>query len=123
MIVLTPASGSPLQLSAEVDVYSWSFGVQSQTVNAGISLTTTLADAHVSNMKSALLGGNLAYDTIVPLQAADGQDPESGEILISGNGTVHIVIESSTLVRIDIDSDGDGIVEDIQYTTWAALQG
>jgi len=124
VIVLTPASGSPLQLSDEADVYSWSFGVgQSLTLNADTSPITTLEEAHVVNMTSDFLGSTLAYDTIVPLQAAEDQYPESGEILISGNGTVRIVIESSSTVRLEIDSDGDGIVDDTQYTTWATLRG
>ena len=77
-------------------------------------------------MKSAVLGDYISYEIIVPLQAPDGQDPESGEILISGgdeNGTIRIVIESSATVRLEVDLDGDGIVDDTQYTTWAALQG
>ncbi len=124
VIVLTPTPGA-LQLSSQADVYSWSYGGQSKTINADISLTTTLGEARESVMESAVLGGNLSYETIVPIQATDDQDPESGEILVSegvGNGTIHIVIESSTIVRLDIDSDGDGIVDDIRFTTWAALQ-
>jgi len=33
------------------------------------------------------------------------------------------VIESSAVVRLDIDTDADGTVDDIRYTTWAALKG
>jgi hypothetical protein len=125
VIVLTPTPGA-LQLSSQADVYSWSYGGQSLTVNADISISTTLGEARESLMESAFLGGYISYEIIVPLQAPDGQDPESGEILVSegvGNGTIRIVIESSTIVRLDIDPDGDGTVDDIQFTTWAALQG
>jgi hypothetical protein len=112
-------------LSSQADVYSWFYGGQSLTVNADSSISTTLGEARNSLMESAFLGGYISYETIVPLQAPDGQVPESGEILVSGggNGTIHIVIESSTSVRLDIDADGDGIVDDSQYTTWAALRG
>ena len=125
VIVLTPTPGG-LQRSSQADIYSWSFGAQSLTLNADISLTTTLGEARESLMESAFLGGNLSYEMIGPLQAADDQGPESGEILVSegvGSGTIRIVIESSTIVRLDIDSDGDGIVDDIHFTTWEALQG
>ena len=74
-------------------------------------------------MKSDFLGDNLDYETIVPLQATDNQDPESGEILVTGSGTVRIVIESGASVRLEIDVDGDGTVDDYQYTTWPALRG
>jgi hypothetical protein len=81
--------------------------------------------AYVPNLQSSILGGSISYDITVPLQTPDGQNPELGEILISGgkeNGTVRVVIESSISVRLEIDSDGDGSVDDYQYTTWEALQ-
>jgi hypothetical protein len=40
-----------------------------------------------------------------------------------GNGAIRIVIESSASVRLEIDADGDGTVDDYQYTTWPALRG
>jgi hypothetical protein len=115
-----------MQLSYQADVYSWPYGGQSLTVNADMSISTTLSEALESLMKSAFLDGYVVYETIVALQAPDGQNPESGEILVragKGNGTIRIVIESSASVRLDIDSNGDSIVDDIQYTTWAALLG
>ena len=124
VIVLTSASLTALQLSDEADVYSWSFGVsQSLTLNADTSPITTLRETRDTRMISDSLGDGLDYETIVTLQATDNQNPESGEILISGNGTVRIVIESSASVRLEIDADGDGTIDDYQYTTWAALQG
>jgi hypothetical protein len=115
-----------LRLSSQEDVYSWTYGEQSLTMNADISIPATLGEVRKSLVDSASLGGYLSYQTIVPLQAPDGQDPESGEILVSeylGNGTIRIVIESSDTVRLDIDADGDGSVDDFQYTTWTALRG
>jgi hypothetical protein len=125
VVVLTAQSANQF-LSSQADDYSWSSGDHSLTVNADISIPETLAEARESLLESAVLGGYVSYEIIVPLQAPDGQDPESGEILISGgdgNGTIRIVIESSASVRLEIDADGDGNVDDYQYTTWAALQG
>ncbi|KPK48849.1 MAG: hypothetical protein AMS22_14645 [Thiotrichales bacterium SG8_50] len=115
-----------LRLSSQADVYSWTYGEQSLTMNADNSIPATLGEVRKSLVDSASLGGYLSYETIVPLQAPDGQDPHSGEILVSeylGNGTIRIVIESSDTVRLDIDADGDGSVDDFQYTTWTALRG
>jgi hypothetical protein len=123
--VVLAASTATLQLSSQGDAYSWLFGNHSLTVNADISIPTTLSEAGVSFMESAVLGGLISYEVITPLQAPDGLDPESGEILISGgegNGTIHIVIESSASVRLEIDADGDGTVDDYQYTTWNVLR-
>mgnify|MGYP001822273704 FL=1 len=115
-----------LELTSQTDVYSLLSGVHSQTVSADISVTTTLVEVGEAQLVSRSNGGSVVYETIVPLRAPDGQDAESGEILISqlfGNGSIHIVIESSTSVRLDIDLDGDGTVDDSQYTTWVALRG
>ena len=123
VVVLTASPN--LRLGTQADDYSSNLGGwHSLTVNAGISIPATLGEAR-SLMKSAVIGDYISCDIIVPLQAPDGQDPESGEILVSGgdgNGTVCIVIESSARVRLEIDTDGDGIVDDFQYTTWAALK-
>ena len=128
-IVLTASPGE-LDLSTPADSYNWYGAAQTGehylTVNADISIPATQVDARASLMKSDVLGGLVSYVIIVPLQASDGQDPESGEILVSGgsgNGTVRIVIESATSVRLEIDADGDGTVDDYQYTTWVVLRG
>jgi hypothetical protein len=128
--IMLIASTRGLILSSQVDTYSWSDLIQpekhSLTVNADTSIPATLAKASESLIESAALGGRVAYVIAVPLQAPDGQDPESGDILISGgyeNGTIRIVIESSASVRLEIDVDGDGTVDDYQYTTWPALRG
>ena len=132
IIVLT-ATPSPLIINSYADNYyngySWSYeqtGKHSLTVNADISIPTTLVDASASVIGSDILGGLVSYEIIAPLQAPDGQDPDSGEILITastGNGSVRIVIESSASVRLEIDADDDGIVDDYLFTTWTALQG
>ncbi len=129
VIVLTSDDPDSLQLSYQADVYSWHWwylGSQSLVINADTAISATLSEAKKTVVESAFLSGSISYETIVPLQSPDGQNLESGEILVDGdegNGTIRIVIESSASVRLDIDSDGDGIVDDIQYTTWAALLG
>mgnify|MGYP001817590861 CR=1 FL=1 len=110
-----------MQLSSQADVYSFS-GNRSLTVNADISVSTTLREVREPSFDSAF--GNNSYETIAPLQAPDGQDPQSGEISVGSiKNSTHIVIESSDIVRLDIDLDGDGIVDDTPYTTWAVLRG
>jgi len=124
--VVVLAAWPNMILGAQTDDYSWNLGGgHTLTITADMSIPETLGEAH-SLMKSAVLGGYISYEVIVPLHAPDGQDPESGEILVSGgygNGTVRIVIESSASVRLEIDAEGDGIVDDYQFTNWAALRG
>ena len=119
------ASTTSLQPSSQADDYYWLYRRPVLTVNADISIPTTTSEAGVSFMDSTVLGGLVSCETTTPLQAPDGQDPESGEILISGgdgNGTIRIAIDSSTIVRLEIDPDGDGIVDDSRFTTWTAQQ-
>jgi len=115
-----------LKLGSQADDYSWNLGGgHSLTVNADRSIPATTTEAR-SLMKSAVLGDYISYEILSPLQAADGQTPGSGGILISGgagNGSIRMVIESSTSVRLEIDVEGDGAVDDYQYTTWEALKG
>lgn len=124
VLSLTP---NALALSTQADNYVLLSGVHSRTINADISVSTTLAEVGEAQLLSQVsLDGYINYETVVPLQAPNGQAPESGEILVSNglaNETIRIVIESSTSVRLEIDSDGDGTVNDTQYTTWAALLG
>jgi hypothetical protein len=116
-----------LQLTSQTDVYYLLRGVHSQTVSADSSVTTKLVEIGTAKLDSRSNDGAVIYyKTTVPLQATDGQDVESGEILVSQlfrNETIRIVIESSTSVRLDIDFDGDGFIDDSQYTTWIALHG
>ena len=126
VIVLEHGLG-PLQLATQTDVYSWyNGGYQRLFLNADLSPVTKLVRTGGSSMKSHFLGGTFDYDTSVSLQATGDQDPESGEILIYGGankGKVRIIIESATSVRLEIDADGNGTIDDYQYTTWVALRG
>jgi hypothetical protein len=124
VVVLTASTGS-LKLSSQEDVYSLIGWDQSLTVTADVVNLAAQKEASSDFIESAVLGGLISYEIITPLHAPDGLVPESGEILISGsvgNGTIHIVIESSTSVRLEIDADGDGTVDEYQYTTWSLLQ-
>jgi hypothetical protein len=122
-LLLSPIS---LQLHPSNDAYSWSFGRHALTMNADVLPSAIVAEVENTYMRSARLDGSVTYETTIPLHSLDDQVPDSGEILVSrgsATGTIRIVIESSTSVRLEIDVDGDGIVDGYQYTTWAALQG
>jgi hypothetical protein len=103
-------------------------GEHSLTFNADTSIPAKQIDARITVMGN---GDNhnrdVVYEVIFPLQVPNGQELESGEIQISdiesGNKTIRIVTESSTSVRLEVDSNGDGIVDDYQYTTWTMLKG
>lgn len=65
--------------------------------------------------------------TLIPLSGTIGQPPDAGEaeiIRTSPAGTVSIVTVTALpggLARMAIDSDGDGIIDSVQDTTWAQI--
>ena len=123
-VVLTVLTAT-WQVSSSGEDYSWLHGDHLLTVNADVANPATQKETDNTLMESAVLG-YISYAIVIPLQAPEGQEPESGEILISGgdgNGNIHIIIESATSVRLEIDVDGDGTIDDYQYTTWGALSG
>ena len=115
-----------LILGSQAGEFSWNLGgVHTLTVNADASIPTRITEGR-SLVKNTALGEYIAYEIVSSVQADDDTNPDSGEILISGgaeNGTIRLVIESSVSVRLEIDEDGDGTVDDYQYTTWEALRG
>jgi hypothetical protein len=123
-VIAQMLSGSSFTLSGAGESYTLSNFTQTLTVDTGIVPDTKVAEAS-GTLASQVLDGKVDYETTVPIQATGDLDPEAGEILITGadNTTVTIVIENVDSVRLDIDSDGDGIVDDVQFTTWAALTG
>jgi hypothetical protein len=76
-------------------------------------------------LESLLLGGNVDYETTVTVQAFGDDYPYAGEILVTGSGdsTVNIVIVDSENVELQIDENGDGVVDEFVDTTWAELGG
>jgi hypothetical protein len=75
-----------------------------------------------------VLAGNYAYQSITPdmfqLDADTATGPFSGELLItaSDGSTLTIVALDELNVRLDIDYDGDSIIDTQMQTTWAELQ-
>ncbi|MEJ2274324.1 MAG: hypothetical protein P8Y01_07085 [Woeseiaceae bacterium] len=91
------------------------FGVYPGTLTAQASGT----------LDSTSLGGSVDYATPVEIAAMGDLDPYGGEILITGanDSTVRIVIVDSSHVTLEVDSNGDGTVDDYIDTNWSELNG
>jgi len=74
---------------------------------------------------SAELGGAVDYETPVPVRALGDGDPYTGEILLTGTdgSNVRIVFNDATSITLEVDENGDGVIDEYIDTTWAALQG
>jgi len=74
---------------------------------------------------SSGLGGAVDYATPVPVQVSGDADPYTGEILITGNGgsTVRMIFNDPTSITLEVDENGDGVIDEYIDTNWSELQG
>ncbi len=87
-------------------------------VPAPFTMTTS------GTLDSTQLSGVVRYSTEQIFQGFEGDFPDSGEFLVVGvNSSLRLIAENNVNVRIEIDTDGDGIVDQTINTTWAALTG
>jgi hypothetical protein len=79
----------------------------------------------LGRLASSTLDGSVDYDTPVTIEAVDNGDPYMGEILVTGadDSTVRIVIVDDNNIRLEIDEDGDGTVDEFIDTNWDELNG
>ena len=71
----------------------------------------------------SLFSGSVTFATPDPFTGIGPADPDSGSLLIEGaNGaTITLIALNNVDVQLGIDLDGDGIVDDTQFTTWDTL--
>ena len=71
---------------------------------------------------SSLLPGSIGYSTEVTFAAFFGSYPYTGTLLVEGeNSTARLVAVDAQNVRIDIDINGDGTVDETIEMTWDEL--
>ena len=75
-------------------------------------------------LESNQLPGNVVYSTATTFQGNEGEYPNTGVLLVSGdNSSARLIAVDATNVRIEIDSNGDGTTDEIIELTWAELEG
>jgi hypothetical protein len=119
--VSTTVSGDSLASTtngASATLSAFSFD---QTVDAGLSPAPyTLAAA--GTLDSSELAGVISYSTPVTFEGDDVEYPHAGELRVSGaNSSARLIALDNVNVRIEVDSNGDGAVDQTIETTWAEL--
>jgi hypothetical protein len=90
------------------------------------NITPTAVTARVSGrLYSSLLRGTVDYLTRSDIEASGDNDPHDGRLRVDGanNTSMRIVIVDATHVTLEIDENGDGVIDEYIDTTWAELTG
>lgn len=126
--VVIDTTGNPLVLlSIRGNSMATVSAASTETVSS--FLTTQTVDTSVipepytlessATVNSSQLAGVISFDTTVTFQGMGGAYPFAGELLVTGaSSAVKLVPLTETTVRIDTDSDGDGVFESSEETTW-----
>jgi hypothetical protein len=92
-----------------------------QTIDSGLQLSPYTLDSS-GTLETTVFTGAFSYSTPVPFQGFDLDYPGSGELLVRGNNSsVRLIALDNVNVRIEIDNDGDNVVDETIETTWANL--
>ena len=121
-VVRTSLSGEELLLGSDGEEVTLSDFEHELQVDL---LTEELVANALGRLHSPTLGGSVDYVTTVAIEAVGDNDPNTGELLITGadDSSVRVVIVDSSHVRLAIDQNGDGTVDEFIDTTWAELNG
>ncbi len=115
------ASGNSMTTDTNGATETLSAYSSAQTIDAGLDPApyTMIASGMLD---SSQLSGVVAYSTPVMFEGFGNDYPNTGELLIDGGGSSALLVAINNVdVRIEIDSDGDGTVDDTIMTTWAEL--
>jgi hypothetical protein len=121
-LVTMSLSGAELQLGSDGEVVTLTDFEHTLQIDA---LTQALVASVLGRLDSSTLGGSVDYATTVAIEAIGDNDPNVGEVRITGanDSSVRIVIIDSSHIRLDVDENGDGTVDASIDTTWDELNG
>lgn len=92
-----------------------------QTLDAGQTPAPYTMDSS-GTLDSSQLSGVVDYSTEVMFQGFDTDNPGTGELLVTGDSSsARLIALDNVNVRIEIDSNDDGTIDDVIDTTWDAL--
>jgi len=117
------ASVSGDSMTTDTNAYSDTVTVyaSAQTLDAGVSPSPYSMTAS-GTLDSSRLTGAVGYSTPVTFEGFDTDYPGTGELLVEGDSSsARLIALDSVNVRIEIDGNGDGTVDDTIDTTWEEL--
>lgn len=95
--------------------------VSNQTLDGGLqTLPYTMSAA--GSLDSTELAGVVQYSTPVTFAGEGADDPDTGSLLVEGeNSSARLTAVDNVNVTIEVDTNGDGVIDDTINTTWVDL--
>jgi len=123
-VIIMSMAGDSLEASAAGETMSITAFDHSLTVDLGTVPDTKVAEVF-GRLTSLVHNGSVDYETLTPVQGIDDFEPHAGVILVTGadGSTIRIILVDSANVTLEIDSNGDGVVDAYVYTSWPELNG
>lgn len=95
--------------------------VSAQTLD-GAQVPSPFTMTASGTLDTTQINGSVRYSTPVMLEGFDNDYPGVGEFLVAGDASsARLIAESNVNVRIELDTDGDGEINETINTTWAEL--
>jgi hypothetical protein len=119
--LFTGISGQSMTLDTNQSAEVMTNFTSSMTVDASQQIPTYMRSSS-GTLDSTQLSGVIRYSTPVTFQGLGSDFPNAGEFLVQGAASsLRLIAENNTDVSIEIDTDGDGNVDQTIQTTWAEL--
>ena len=121
--VSTSMSGNSLTIDSNASSdsltnFATTLTLDGNFVPAPFTMTTS------GTLDSTQLSGVVRYSTEQMFQGFEGDYPDSGVFFVEGvNSSLRLIAETNVNIRIEIDTDGNGTVDETINTTWDALTG
>lgn len=122
-LVTASVSGNAMTTDSNSGSDTLSSYVTEQTVDSSTAegLFTLIA---TGSLDTTRLAGAVDYSTPLRFEVLGEGYPHEGQLLVDGeNSSALLVAVNNVDVRIEIDLDGNGSVDEIINTTWAELDG
>jgi hypothetical protein len=113
-------SGSGIEITAGGETLSLTDYLITETENQATGAYSYAINATIS---STGLGGSVRVTTEVTFSGTDPLDPDAGKLTCVGadNTSVTLTVIDSVNVQLDVDQDGDGVVDNTIMGTWSSL--
>ncbi|HNP34272.1 MAG TPA: hypothetical protein PKK10_00355 [Woeseiaceae bacterium] len=119
--LVTGVSGNSLRLDANAESMTLVDFSSAQLLDVSMQPASYTLESS-GTLDSTRLPGSVIYSTPVTFEGTGSSYPHAGEFLVTGeHSSARLVVIDSTSVRIDLDTDGDGVVDEMIETSWAEL--